>query len=562
MGVRRAVEIGLDAANISRGNIYTYGPLIHNPQVLNLLKEKGITVVHDIPSGGSGTVIIRAHGVTPEIKRNFEKEGFEIIDATCPHVIKVQNIIRKHAKQEYASIIIGDKNHPEVIGLLGYSGDKGYVVGKISDINSLPVFDKAIVVAQTTQNRLLFREIKDWITTEIPHYKIFDTICDSTEKRQIEVNRLAKMVDVVIVVGGHSSGNTQRLADIAKQSGKPVYQIETEAELDAKALASVKSVGITAGASTPNWIIKRVYRALETLLSKKNQGLSGYIYTIQRILMLTNIYLSVGAGCLCYAWSALQGAKHFFPPMSVSMLYVYSIHIFNNLTGVGADVFNDPDRASFYTRNKAVLEILAGIAVVTGLITSYTIGSVPFVILLFMSIMGLLYNLNFLPKSFISCKYQRIRDIPGSKTVLISIAWGVVTAIIPVFYLQQKSTTSVAVLLFVLSICLVFVRTSFFDILDMQGDRIVGKETIAIILGEKRTVHLLKLVLLFIIAALFLASLFHFISSLGFALLICPLFLLMILLAYEHGYLLPSIKLEFYVETNFILLGIITFLWS
>ncbi|HDL08617.1 MAG TPA: 4-hydroxy-3-methylbut-2-enyl diphosphate reductase, partial [Desulfobacteraceae bacterium] len=360
---------------------------------------------------------------------------------------------------------------------------------------------------------------------------------------------------------GHSSGNTQRLADIAKQSGKPVYQIETEAELDAKALASVKSVGITAGASTPNWIIKRVYRALETLLSKKNQGLSGYVYTLQRILMLTNIYLSVGAGCLCYAWSALQGAKHFFPPMSVSMLYVYSIHIFNNLTGVGADVFNDPDRASFYTRNKAVLEILAGIAVVTGLITSYTIGSVPFVILLFMSIMGLLYNLNFLPKSFISCRYQRIRDIPGSKTVLISIAWGVVTAIIPVFYLQQKST-SVAVLLFVLSICLVFVRTSFFDILDMQGDRIVGKETIAIILGEKRTVHLLKLVLLFIIAALFLASLFHFISSLGFALLICPLFLLMILLAYEHGYLLPSIKLEFYVETNFILLGIITFLWS
>ena len=156
MGVRRAVEIVLDAPSKHENPICTYGPLIHNPQVLNLLEEKGISILNNIPDHGSGTVLIRAHGVPPRTKGNLKKAGFKIIDSTCPRVIKVQTIIRKHAKQNYASIIIGDKDHPEVIGLLGYAGEKGCVVDNLNDLDSLPSFDRAIIVAQTTQNTFFF----------------------------------------------------------------------------------------------------------------------------------------------------------------------------------------------------------------------------------------------------------------------------------------------------------------------------------------------------------------------------------------------------------------------
>ena len=192
MGVRRAVEMVLDAPDEHANPIFTYGPLIHNPQVLNLLREKDIRVMKEIPAHGSGTVLIRAHGVPPSVKQQLTQADFKVIDATCPRVIKVQTIIRKHAKKDFASIIIGDKDHPEVIGLLGYARQNGHVVGSIEELEALPPFDKAIIVAQTTQNTKLFEAVKIWTADKHPHYKVFNTICDSTERRQAEVKRLAE----------------------------------------------------------------------------------------------------------------------------------------------------------------------------------------------------------------------------------------------------------------------------------------------------------------------------------------------------------------------------------
>lgn len=561
MGVRRAVEMVLDAPNKHENPISTYGPLIHNPQVLNLLEQKGISVINEIPDHGSGTILIRAHGVPPNAKDNLEKAGFKIIDATCPHVIKVQTIIHKHAEQGYASIIIGDKDHPEVAGLLGYAGEKGYVVDNLIDLDLLPAFDRAIIVAQTTQNTFFFEKVKNWAGRKFPHYKIFDTICDATAKRQAEVHSMADSVDALIVVGGQNSGNTQRLAKIARQSGKPVYHIETESELDLKTLSSARYIGITAGASTPNWIIKRIYRTLETLPFTKRQSLYRFIFTIQRAFLLTNIYVSIGAGCLCYACTKLLGITNYFPNVLISILYVQSMHIFNNLTGTKADRYNDPDRASFYNKNKVLLALLAFIAGGAGLMTAYTIGLVPFLILLAMSIMGLSYNLTLVPKRFARLKYRRIRDIPGSKTVLIAMAWGIVTSVLPSLSVSKSIPLSTALVLS-WSLSFVFVRSAFFDILDMQGDRIVGKETIPILLGEERALRLLKSILIINLGILLLSSAFHLISSLGFALTICPIFLFVALSAHERSYMLPGFRLEFLVETHFVLAGVITLVWS
>ena len=160
MGVRRAVEMVMDTPVEHRGPIFTFGPLIHNAQVLDLLASKGISILEQIPEHGNGTVLIRAHGVPPKTKQQLKKAGFTIIDATCPRVIKVQSIIGRHAKKGYASIIIGDKDHPEVIGLLGYAGQNGHVVGHLDELASLPPFDLAIVVAQTTQNTPFFEVVK------------------------------------------------------------------------------------------------------------------------------------------------------------------------------------------------------------------------------------------------------------------------------------------------------------------------------------------------------------------------------------------------------------------
>jgi (E)-4-hydroxy-3-methyl-but-2-enyl pyrophosphate reductase len=561
MGVLRAVEMVLDAPNKHEGPIWTFGPLIHNPQVLDLLRDKGISVINDIPDQGIGTVLIRAHGVPPEEKENLKKAGFKVIDATCPRVIKVQTIIRKYARQGYASIIIGDKDHPEVVGLLGYAGKRGYVADNLKDLNSLPSFDKAVIVAQTTQNTIFFEEVRHWTNQTYPHYKVFDTICDSTAKRQEEASRLADSVDAVIVVGGHNSGNTKRLAEIAKQAGKPTYHIEAESELDLEALSSVRRIGITSGASTPNWIIKRIYRTLEILTYKKDQGWQRILFTIQRALLLTNIYVSIGAGCLCYACTKIQGIPNFFPNVLISILYVQSMHIFNNLISTKADQYNDPDRASFYHKNRNFLVLLAVIAGGAGLMKAYSMGAVPFLVLLSMSIMGLSYNLAVVPESLAKGRYRRIRDIPGSKTVLIAMAWGIVTSILPSLS-GQKSISLGTATAFLWSVSLVFVRTAFYDVLDMQGDRIVGKETIPILLGEKRSLRLLTWILAINLFILLLSVAFDFIPSLGLVLAVCPIFGLTVLSTYKKRLPLPGIKLEFMVEHLFILAGIATLIWS
>ncbi len=564
MGVRRAVEMVLDAPEQHANPIFTYGPLIHNPQVLSLLQSKDITILDEIPDQGSGTVLIRAHGVPPTTKQGLKEANFRVIDATCPRVIKVQTIIRKHAKKNYAAIIIGDKDHPEVIGLLGYARQKGYVIGTMEELEALPAFENAIIVAQTTQNTQFFDAVKNWTAANHPHYKIYNTICDSTERRQAEVKRLAETVDAVIVVGGRNSGNTRRLTEIARETGKPAYHIESETDLkaiDLDVLTSARHIGITAGASTPNWIIKKVYRTLEALQVKRKNNWRQIIFGLQRGLLLTNIYVSLGAGCLSYACSKLQGFSQFFPYVLIAMLYVQSMHILAHLTGNKADQFNDPERASFYEKYKRLLTVLALAAGGAGLVIAFTLGWFPFLLLLVMSLLGLSYNRILVPKRFSAAKYRRIRDIPGSKTILIAMAWGIVTALLTPLSLADKPHW-ITGFIFLWAAGLVFARTAFFDILDMQGDRIVGKETIAILLGEKRSLSLLKIILILLMAALFVLSAFHLVSYLGFFLISSPILLLLLLFAYEQGILLPSVKLELLVETNFLMAGAIAFLWS
>lgn len=560
MGVRRAVDIALDAANKQNGPIFTYGPLIHNPQVLDLLAEKGISVLGAIPEKGVGTVIVRAHGVPPSEKDALRKAGFTVINATCPRVIKVQTIIGKHAQSGYTTIIIGDADHPEVIGLLGYAGSRGHVVGTMAALTALPRFDNALIVAQTTQNTTFFQSVKDWATREHPHYKVYDTICDSTQKRQDEIVALARNADAVVVVGGRDSGNTRRLVELARQTGVSAYHVETEADLDKKALGDAETIAVTAGASTPNWITKGVFRALETLPRSGKHQLRNFVFMLQRSLLLTTLYVSVGAACLCYACNRLQGIEKQSPYVLIAMLYVLSMHLLNNLTGRKIDRFKDPERALFYNTHKRRLEILATAAGAVGLLTALIVGWVPFLMLSAMSITGLLYNTQIVPKGLLK-KYRRIRDLPGSKTILIAMAWGVVVALFPAIA-ETGTLQFQAILVFVWAAGMVFVRSAFFDILDMQSDRIVGKETIPVLIGEKRAWRLLKISLVGLFLMLQLSAALNLVAPLGYALAVCPVFLFIVVTRHQCGNMLPGVRLEFLVESHFVLAGLIAFIFT
>lgn len=261
MGVKRAVDMVLELAKKSSGPIYTYGPLIHNPQVIKLLAKKDIKVLDKNVIPKRGTIVIRTHGVKPEIRKNFEKRGLNVYDATCPFVKKVQHIINEYSDKGYTIVIVGDKGHAEVDSYLGYSHNKGIVVSSLDDVKNANISGKVCVVAQTTQDKKIFQKIVKKIETKCDA-KVFDTICNATSKRQEETMDISRVADAMIVVGGSNSANTKRLVDICKSSGTPTYFIETAKELELGKLAKYNVIGITAGASTSKETIQEVVKLI------------------------------------------------------------------------------------------------------------------------------------------------------------------------------------------------------------------------------------------------------------------------------------------------------------
>jgi 4-hydroxy-3-methylbut-2-enyl diphosphate reductase len=359
-----------------------------------------------------------------------------------------------------------------------------------------------------------------------------------------------------VVVGGRNSGNTQRLAEIGRLSGKPVHHIESEANLDLGALSGAHRVAVTAGASTPNWIINKVCRTLELLPVEKARGWRRLMFAVQRTLLLTNIYVSLGAGSLCFACTRLLGITPLPAHVLIAILYVQSMHILNNLTGTRSDRYNDPDRANFYEKYKWPLAILAIFGGGLGLLMAVTLGPLAFSILLAMSVMGLSYNLRILPPGLTGGRIRRIRDIPGSKTVLIASAWGLVTALFPALSTDHPPGLRTVLVLFIAT-GMVFTRTAFFAVLDVQGDRIVGKGSIPIILGEDKTLKLLKQIQLGLMVLLPVLGLTGLVPRMIIPMTLCPLMMLQMLRAYERGSMHPGIRLEFLVETHLVMAGLL-----
>jgi 4-hydroxy-3-methylbut-2-enyl diphosphate reductase len=265
-GVMRAIKMADDAIQ-KHTKIYSLGPIIHNPQVVEEYEKKGLKVLESLDRVDA-PVLIRSHGVPPETYRNIEKKGIEYIDATCPFVKEAQDYAKELYLAGYTVVIFGDKNHPEVKAHLGYADYKAHIINSPDEAKKI-VAEKIGIISQTTQSVERFAMVVAELSKNTKELKVFNTICDATEKRQKSAMQLAKASDLMVVIGGKNSANTRKLYEICKQYCTNVYHIETESEIKTEWFRNVENIGITAGASTPSYMIERVYKHIESINEKK-----------------------------------------------------------------------------------------------------------------------------------------------------------------------------------------------------------------------------------------------------------------------------------------------------
>lgn len=271
-GVKRALQLALATESKKSGHIYTWGELIHNPEVTRKLEARGIKVASSVSQLKAGdTVIIRSHGVSPSIYRELRKKRIKVIDATCPIVKKIQQTVEKLSRQPGELIIVGNRNHPEIQGLVGYSRNRALVVENEQEAEALPFRKKRMVLAQSTQDVKLFSRIVSILLEKTSELAVYNTICDATRVRQESTAELASQVEAMIIIGGRNSSNTNKLYEISRRLLQRTYLIESPDELKPEMIAGISRIGLSGGASTPPEVIKKTMTAIQHSLKQNSK---------------------------------------------------------------------------------------------------------------------------------------------------------------------------------------------------------------------------------------------------------------------------------------------------
>ena len=276
-GVERAIQIAREEAQGGKRRVYTDGPLIHNRQMMNALSKEDVREVGDYQSKEEldleeteekeSVVVVRAHGISPQRRNYLKGLGLPFRDGTCPDVGIIAGKVKSHAEKGYRVVIFGDPDHPEVIGLMGYAQGRGHVVHSPEDLKNLPdLGDKVAMVSQSTMFTHEFKALTSQLAEKYPSLIVFDTICGATKERQSDLVELVKEgADAIVVIGGKHSANTRKLAKLASSYDRPTFHVETAEDLDSEMLKEFSTVGVTAGASTPEFIIRSVCEKLENI---------------------------------------------------------------------------------------------------------------------------------------------------------------------------------------------------------------------------------------------------------------------------------------------------------
>lgn len=551
MGVKRAMDTVLRATEQDGGKLYTHGPLIHNKHVIEMLKRKGVSVTDeaDVPEGAR--VVLRAHGVPETVKNRISECGAGVIDATCPHVLSSQRVIDKYSSQGYSVVIIGDSDHAEIKGLESYARGTYEIIATREQVEDLSLPEPVLVVGQTTFNQESYDDICDRLREKFTDIKVINSICSSTENRQNEIRELAEHVDAIVVVGDRLSANTVRLYQIAREIGSIAFHVETASDLDMAALENHNIIGVTAGASTPSWIVNEVIQRIEQHGPKS--FLEKTINRIARWGIASNFYASLCAAAITFAASRLQGLREWrWQYLFISFSYVFSVYVIARIFHAGSELINPSFRTSFLRDKRRLFMVLASLFAVAGILISISLGIRVLSVTIGAYLLGGTYIMQRRSSqggrilSFLS-------GVPASKDFITALAWSMVAVGIPLIHEGGYFTrNSVAAFLFVFLIA--FIRAATFDFSDIEGDRLVGEDTLPVYFGRKKAGLILKGCILFLGVMLLTlpsgSSVF-----LGRCLSVVALYLIVVHWYLERGGLHDEVTTEIAIDSAFIVAG-------
>jgi 4-hydroxybenzoate polyprenyltransferase len=417
------------------------------------------------------------------------------------------------------------------------------------------------VVAQTTQNAGTFLEIGREAAKRYKDCIVFDTLCNSTHQRQEEVRELAEQADAVVVVGGYNSANTNRLADIARSTGVPTFHVESAEELPAAQIDRFRNVAVTAGASTPTWLIQGVVEAIDRAQQQHTPALARAFVHGLRFFQDSGVHIAIGAALLTYASCLLQELPVLPEYLILAFAYVFAMQHLMYFTDRAAAMYNEPTRALFYERHKVLIISVAAAGAVTALAFSAILGLDTFGLMVLATAAGVAYNARIVPEKLVRfVRYRRPKDVPASRDIFAGLGWAVVTVAVP-FLHASPSLAGRNVVAFFFVFAIAFIRSVIVDVKHIQGDRVVGNETIPIIIGKQRTKVMLGALAALTAGVLVVAAQRGVVSSLGIYLLSCIAYACMYLYLYHERIIFQGISFEGVVDSNYWLAGIVAFVW-
>lgn len=525
-GVRRAIDITFKVRQKNpHKKIYTLGQIIHNPQVIEALKRRGIGIVHDTDDErlkAGDITIVRAHGIAPDKKQALEEKGIEVIDAACPMVLKVQAIIKKASRSADLVVIVGDKNHPEMDAHLGIAGNKGVAVEDVQDAKNLPRSNRVAVVAQTTFDVAIYKDIIAVLRDKCEVLDIADTICRSTVDRQSEVRDLAKDHDFFIVIGGRDSANTKRLAEIAAKEGREVIRVEDPDQLRIANLPQESKVAVIAGASTPHWVIEECIEAL-----KSTHTHAGIENAVLNLLAATPLLPSLGSLGVAMAALVFCGRDYAWEVL----LTVFFL----------ASASTGPHRTA---RQWPLWAVSTGIATSLGLLSA-----------------GLTGGLLVIGVSLL----RPLIDVGGVKDYLRSVYGLIVFVLISIFTPLSLMSSSISPGVFIL---VAYVATHYLGVeillglKNMERDAIIGRMSLARYIHEEYSIMALEYAIMGLALVLFLSFPLKIAPALAYGLL-PPLFFLAKGIDFYHDQVIFDNRMyTIYVQSLWVILPAMGLLWK
>jgi len=559
MGVRNAILKIVDKLNSSDDEILVYGPLIHNPQTINVLNERGLKTINSFDNIKGKDVAIRTHGIPIEENQKIKATARRTYNLTCSRVGRVQSLIRKYSTDNYYTIIIGDKAHAEVIGLKSYAKSGVTVVSERNDIQSIPEGKKYLVVSQTTHERSQFDEMVSLIQAQYSNVMVIDTICDSTRLRQQDVNdAIEKGIDTLVVVGGKNSANTTRLAKLGTDNGIHTLHIETDEELELKDFINSKYVFVTAGASTPGWIINNVLEKIYMFKKSKSNIFIKTLKTVFEFLVRSNILSSLSAFFMVMILQHFLNIHFDQRHGIIASIFIFYMYSINNYMERDFLSKSNSYKYKIYNYYGLQLLLLSILLVPLSLYFSWKLNRLSFIILILTYFLGSIYSANPVKKIIKRLSPQFMYKIYNSR-IITPFGWLLVVVFLPA--LESNIDFSKSAIMSFYIYTMIYLRQIIIDTVAYHGDFILGRDTIPTWLGIKLTA--LSSYMLLVLSGIGILVAAVFFKEYYYSILVLNLiyFYLLFRKIVKKNYLI-SLKYEFFTDLNYILLiGFTLFLY-